>query len=212
MGKFSQGGRGGRGGFGGGGFNKGGRGGFNKGGRDGGRPTMHRATCSECGDSCEVPFRPTGDKPVLCSACFGQSKGKFGDRDRNFEKRSFGHDSFGDKKMFKATCSECGDSCEVPFRPTGDKPVFCSNCFGQGAKGQEKKASTNNSGQFERQLQAIDRKLDDILASLSLSNPKKAVKEEKTPTKPEVKKAIAEKAKPKVSKKPVTKKVVKKKK
>jgi CxxC-x17-CxxC domain-containing protein len=31
--------------------------------------------------------------------------------------------------MFSATCAECGKSCEVPFRPTGDKPVYCSYCF-----------------------------------------------------------------------------------
>jgi CxxC-x17-CxxC domain-containing protein len=33
--------------------------------------------------------------------------------------------------MFSATCAECGKPCEVPFRPTGDKPVFCSYCFGK---------------------------------------------------------------------------------
>ncbi len=51
------------------------------------------------------------------------------------ENKSWGVDrgqSYGssrDKQLFKATCSECGKSCEVPFRPTGDKPVFCSDCF-----------------------------------------------------------------------------------
>ncbi len=55
--------RGGRGGFG----DRGGRGGF---GDDSVR-TMHRATCAECGNSCEVPFKPTGEKPVYCSTCFG---------------------------------------------------------------------------------------------------------------------------------------------
>lgn len=70
--------RGDRGGFGGGdrgrgGFGGGdrGRGGF--GGRDAGAPrTMHKATCAECGKVCEVPFKPTGEKPVFCSNCFAQ--------------------------------------------------------------------------------------------------------------------------------------------
>ena len=31
--------------------------------------------------------------------------------------------------MHKATCNECGQACEVPFKPNGRKPVFCSNCF-----------------------------------------------------------------------------------
>ncbi len=61
------GGGGGRGGFGGGG---GGRGGF---GGDRGRPQMHPATCAECGNRCEVPFKPTGEKPVYCSNCFETS-------------------------------------------------------------------------------------------------------------------------------------------
>ncbi len=33
------------------------------------------------------------------------------------------------KQMYKADCSKCGNACEVPFRPSGNKPVFCSNCF-----------------------------------------------------------------------------------
>jgi CxxC-x17-CxxC domain-containing protein len=32
-------------------------------------------------------------------------------------------------KMYNAMCDECGHACKVPFRPTGDKPVYCSNCF-----------------------------------------------------------------------------------
>ncbi len=34
-----------------------------------------------------------------------------------------------DRELFKATCSSCSKSCEVPFRPSGDKPVFCRECF-----------------------------------------------------------------------------------
>lgn len=48
----------------------------------------------------------------------------------NFQKKSFGG-GFRDREasMHKAICSECSKSCEVPFRPTGDKPVYCSDCF-----------------------------------------------------------------------------------
>ncbi len=45
----------------------------NSGRRGGGRserPTMHRAVCDECGKDCEVPFKPSGDKPIYCSRCF----------------------------------------------------------------------------------------------------------------------------------------------
>jgi len=36
---------------------------------------------------------------------------------------------FGHREMHKAVCSECGVECEVPFKPTEGKPVFCRDCF-----------------------------------------------------------------------------------
>ena len=36
---------------------------------------------------------------------------------------------FGPREMHKATCSECGKECEVPFKPTEGKPVYCRDCF-----------------------------------------------------------------------------------
>ncbi|HBC44543.1 TPA: hypothetical protein DCZ81_00015 [Candidatus Collierbacteria bacterium] len=37
---------------------------------------MFSATCDQCGSSCQVPFRPTSGKPVLCSNCFaGKTEG-----------------------------------------------------------------------------------------------------------------------------------------
>ncbi|MFH1769647.1 MAG: CxxC-x17-CxxC domain-containing protein [Parcubacteria group bacterium] len=53
-------------------------------GRDGGRPTMHKAVCNDCGNDCEVPFRPTGSKPVFCSDCFGK---KDNNKSRDFQDR-----------------------------------------------------------------------------------------------------------------------------
>jgi CxxC-x17-CxxC domain-containing protein len=34
-----------------------------------GRP-MHRATCADCKKECELPFKPSGDRPVYCKECF----------------------------------------------------------------------------------------------------------------------------------------------
>lgn len=53
------------------------RGGSGRGGSDSPRPAMHSATCAECGNSCEVPFKPTGDRPVYCSNCFKSKKDNF---------------------------------------------------------------------------------------------------------------------------------------
>ena len=35
------------------------------------------------------------------------------------------------REMHPAVCAECGKDTEVPFRPTGDRPVYCSDCFRQ---------------------------------------------------------------------------------
>ncbi|KON27820.1 DNA-directed RNA polymerase [miscellaneous Crenarchaeota group archaeon SMTZ-80] len=31
--------------------------------------------------------------------------------------------------MYKITCSECGQEAEVPFKPSGDRPVYCRDCY-----------------------------------------------------------------------------------
>ena len=66
---------------------------------------------------------PTFNKPNFNRKPFGK---------KPFAKKSFGSKSSferGPREMFKANCSECGEVCEVPFRPNGTKPVYCSNCF-----------------------------------------------------------------------------------
>ena len=51
----------------GGGYGGGGGGGYGRGPRE-----MHPATCAQCGKETEVPFRPSGDRPVYCSDCFSK--------------------------------------------------------------------------------------------------------------------------------------------
>ena len=33
------------------------------------------------------------------------------------------------REMFKTVCSDCGKECEVPFKPTEGRPVYCRDCF-----------------------------------------------------------------------------------
>ncbi len=35
----------------------------------------------------------------------------------------------GPREMHKAVCAECKKECEVPFKPSGDRPVYCRECF-----------------------------------------------------------------------------------
>ncbi len=72
---------------------------------------------------------------------FRDNRGPGGDRGgKPFGKRDFGgRPSFGGgnrggfggekRELYDATCSTCGRDCKIPFRPSGGRPVFCSNCF-----------------------------------------------------------------------------------
>ncbi len=58
---------------------------------------------------------------------FGGNSGGGG---RKFGGPSDGYRGDGQKpQMHAAVCSECDRDCQVPFRPSGGNPVFCSNCF-----------------------------------------------------------------------------------
>jgi CxxC-x17-CxxC domain-containing protein len=43
----------------------------------------------------------------------------------------YGSGGRGQSEMLSATCSSCGKEAQVPFQPSGDKPVYCSDCFQQ---------------------------------------------------------------------------------
>jgi CxxC-x17-CxxC domain-containing protein len=36
---------------------------------------------------------------------------------------------FGERKMYKVICAECGKETEVPFKPDGRRPVYCKECY-----------------------------------------------------------------------------------
>ena len=49
----------------------------------------------------------------------------FGERSGGFRRGGFG----GPREMHKATCADCGKECEVPFKPTEGRPVYCKECY-----------------------------------------------------------------------------------
>ena len=42
---------------------------------------------------------------------------------------NFKRSGFRSREMHKTTCAECGQECEVPFKPKGDRPVYCKECY-----------------------------------------------------------------------------------
>jgi len=51
-------------------------GGFNRGGGSYQQREMHDATCASCGVQTQVPFRPSGDRPVYCRDCYSQNNSR----------------------------------------------------------------------------------------------------------------------------------------
>ena len=48
-----------------------------------------------------------------------------------FRRNSFNN---GPREMHKAICADCKQDCEVPFKPTEGKPVYCRECFSKHKK------------------------------------------------------------------------------
>jgi CxxC-x17-CxxC domain-containing protein len=84
--------------------------------------------CKECG--CEFVFtageqefyaeRGFVNEPQRCKAC------------RDARKSA----SKTQREMFTTVCANCGKEAKVPFQPTSDRPVYCSECFAA-IKGQQ---------------------------------------------------------------------------
>lgn len=127
----------------GGGFRGGNRGGgrSNFGGNRGGERrevSMHKAICDKCHKSCEVPFRPSNDKPIYCNDCFGDKRGNEAPR-RDFKNRDSNRD-FGNKQNFS-------------------KPSF--------------EKSSGSGDDIKKQLAEINSKLGQLASAIEKMNPVK---------------------------------------
>lgn len=90
-------------------------------------------------------------------------KPKFGG-DRNNTNRSGGGKFGGGKpggqpaEMFKAECSTCHKTCSLPFKPSTDKPVYCSDCFAKkNADREREEGRSSNSGRNENKAPRSER-------------------------------------------------------
>ena len=110
-------------------------------------------TCRDCGQSFtftagEQSFYTSRgfSEPSRCPNCRAQRKA---DRDGGYS--SYGGGSGrGSRQMHSVTCSSCGQEAQVPFQPTGDKPVYCSDCFQQRGGGGGGRSGGRSSGGYGR--------------------------------------------------------------
>lgn len=80
--------------------------------------------CVDCG--CDFEFTASEqefyaekgltNQPKRCKSC------------RTAKKRG-GRGGFQQRKMYDVVCSNCGCACQVPFQPSGDRPVLCKECY-----------------------------------------------------------------------------------
>lgn len=71
--------------------------------------------------------------------------------------------------MTKVICDSCGNECEVPFKPTSSKPVYCSDCFSKKSKSGSGRHSDRPSGKVsESDLDIINSKLNKIMKALKI--------------------------------------------
>ena len=74
-------------------------------------------------------------------------------------------------EMTDVTCAKCGKETQVPFKPKGDKPVYCRDCFDsqpqQSFRGDfGSRNSGVSSGITKEQFNQLNEKLDKILKIL----------------------------------------------
>lgn len=125
----------------------------------------------------------------------------------------------GDRPMFDAICGNCGKACQVPFRPSGDRPVLCSDCFRKSGGPERSEGRDFSRPRFEnrprpegpnynQQFDALNQKLDKIIQLLTPAVYTKeapvVMKEKKE------EKAVEQKIEPEIIVEPVKKKRVKK--
>jgi CxxC-x17-CxxC domain-containing protein len=89
-------------------------------------------TCVECGYEFTFTtgeqefFNSKGftNEPSRCPQCRAARKGQ--QRSGGGGGGGFGGSA---REMHPAVCAQCGVDTMVPFRPRGDRPVYCSDCF-----------------------------------------------------------------------------------
>ena len=94
-------------------------------------------TCQDCGqaftfsadDQSYHAEKGYQNDPKRCPSCRQARRGQ-----RTGFGGGGGYDR-GEREMHPAVCAECGKDTTVPFRPRGDRPVYCSDCYSRQSPG-----------------------------------------------------------------------------
>lgn len=92
---------------------------------------------------------------------------------------SFGNRNRRPLEKFDAICGKCEKKCQVPFKPSGEKPVLCSDCFEKEGNGNSRNGNrfggrnsggNRSSGVSFEQFKKLDEKVDKIISILEKQN------------------------------------------
>jgi CxxC-x17-CxxC domain-containing protein len=85
--------------------------------------------CAECGNTFNFSEREQDyyaernlTQPKRCKSCRDSRKAGMS--------ASGGSAHSGNRERFEITCSQCGKTDHVPFKPSSGRPVLCGDCFG----------------------------------------------------------------------------------
>ncbi len=118
---------------------------------------------------------------------FNRKRSDRGSSDRNrprFSRGDRGRDRrSGRPEMHSVVCDKCSKDCEVPFKPTQGKPIYCDDCFRDQRRDsgpRSERGRPNNNEDFDK----INKKLDRILnllegPTIEKEKPKKEKKEKR---------------------------------
>ena len=90
------------------------------------RSSMRSAGFSEPPKRC--PSCRASRKAQRSAGGSGEGAGSYG----GYGQSSGGYGGYAERRpreMYSAVCAECGRAAQVPFQPTGARPVYCSDCF-----------------------------------------------------------------------------------
>ena len=67
-----------------------------------------------------------------------------------------------ERPLYKAVCADCQQDCEIPFKPSGERPVYCKPCFSKRKTNQSPKVENIPSPSVNIVVQApekVDRRV-----------------------------------------------------
>ncbi len=59
-----------------------------------------------------------------------------------------------ERVLHKAVCADCHKDCEIPFKPTGERPVYCKECFAKRKTGNSQQTNVQHSRMSIHERQA----------------------------------------------------------